>query len=371
MIEWILDWESVRDEANFSELLKERRERLGGCTSQERWMLNLQLGEVRSGREYLAREFALPLSDELEAISEVACACLDDLLGLADFGNEKGDPVRRRMIFEIVSLFDLALALKRLEETDPFERVQKDLLAFIRFLSRKVFFGSEDIVVSTDHDPSDHYHVRHVYTNRAPAEGFGNLVRRVHPLTCRLTRDGRRVLFHHRPKSNFRTLLKMAKQVQTRKDGRDPFKVHDRRGLKLVVAGYEDAIVLQGFITEAIREDGGSIKSLESNLHGEKRLDVDNPHSDPRFRAMKLEVVWEKATFEVVIMVYPDYFSSELATDGTNHRLYRLAQFLGVYGPFLFPPFIYTSVDWGSTSLRSLLEKFQVSQLGWRNGYHA
>ena len=63
----------------------------------------------------------------------------------------------------------------------------------------------------------------------------GRLRERRHLSRCRLLPDRSFGRFDARSKDRFRTVLKLIKQIEKPKPGRDPFLVKDRCGFKFVV----------------------------------------------------------------------------------------------------------------------------------------
>ncbi|MBI4598667.1 hypothetical protein HY734_00550 [Candidatus Uhrbacteria bacterium] len=364
----LLGWRGVYD----VDFLKRQQAWLDRCGDADLVRLNDALDRVRFHRGALIREYAWPIALKFEPVSEMHNARFEELLRRGYVHGDGSLKMRRR--FEAGSLFLLASAYSHIELVDSERNVRDDLLEFMDFLSSKLFLpDSEEITVWTKHNPRKHFRVDGVTINT-------NLWRRSryvreNEVVCRLLSDGTYVIFLDRGKLTFDTILKTGKQVINHESGskKDPYHIRDRRGMRLVFPTWNDADRFATRLEQLITSFGGSFLRRKSNIEGNGRMEQENRHSSPDFKAIKCAVVWEGKSLEILLMAFEEYFTSTLSTGNANHELYRLGQLLDVYFPsMLFPAEVYRSVrSWKNLAIRRLLIDYQVSRLGWRTGHRS
>ena len=338
----------------------ERRQCELGALGPAQWReLCDMVGLARDGRERLLALYANLFTHVLR--TESRCGTTLNPKFLLDLAGTSGDGVMHRHLrFEAVSIFDLAQMLAWVENQPGESRfsVGEDMAQLIDLFTRSLFEeGTQVARVFTYHEPDDHFHVRDVCLDRPPS-GYCPSHVLEHSLVCRTFSNGRLVLLDHRPKGLFETAIKILKQFKAGKASWH--RVFDRRGIKLIVPTVEDAHVLMDLVEAMAKEHGGKFVRGHSNItgNGTARMDADNQHSSPFFKAAKCEFSFNNDArewvFEVLIATFQDHFSSMYATDQVNHELYRLTQALEVYLPLLWPQSVYR-VDWKSSEVQNLL----------------
>ncbi len=355
------DWTGVLDK----EAVRRRQEVLRSYDQDYHHLLSNMLEKVRDERVRLINQYAHSLVDKLGIESSVGTTLNPArLLELALTEGE--DLIDRRVRFEAVSFFDLARFLAWIERLPDESRyvVGEDMGSVIALFKDKLFQErTAQIKVSTYHDPDDNYRVREIGIDRRLDED-PDLVRE-HQMVCRMLQDGRPVRIDHRSKGLFETALKMLKQQAS--GIRRWYQVRDRRGFKLVVPDVQQAKALIDDLQALFRKEGATFRRGHSNMTGNgKRMDRRNPQSSKFFRAAKCEVIWHDRVYEILVVTFQDYFSSQFALDGENHELYRLKQMLDVYFPLLWPAGIY-GIDWSDARrVRRPLMAQKKAMLGWR-----
>lgn len=355
------DWTGVLDE----EAVRRRQEVLRSHDQDYRHLLSNMLEKVRDERVRLINLYAHSLVDKLGIESSVGTTLNPArLLELALTEGE--DLIHKRVRFEAVSFFDLARMLAWIERRPAESRfvVGEDMGNVIALLKEGLFQEkTKQIEVWTYHDPEDNYRVREIGIDHR-LHHDSDLVRE-HPMVCRMLQDGRLVCFDHRPKGLFETALKMIKQQASSIRRWD--QVRDRRGFKLIVPDVQQGKALIDDLQVLFRKAGGTFCRGHSNMTGNgKRMDKHNKQSSKFFRAAKCEVIWHDRVYEILVVTFQDYFSSQFALDGENHELYRLKQMLDVYFPLLWPADIY-GIDWSDERrVRRPLMSQMKAKLGWR-----
>lgn len=344
--------------------IKKRMDFWRGRKKSERKLLNLLLRSVRTERERMTELYLPHLTDRLELESTVAVTPnLRHLLSLATQGGDGPLDVQRR--HEAMRLFDETCAIARMEQLDPIETIYEDLEAMLKLLARELFeTDNQEVCVYTYHDRDDRYRVSDYRVNERLAKD--GLFERENRLVCRTAQiNGNTdyVALHHRIKRHTNAWLKMQKQVQTNRQ--DPFNIKDRCGLKLTVPTVSLALQLVELITKIIEREDGHVVACSQNLTSNGRVDNTNGHSSPNFKVVRLEIWWRKRLFELQVTTFQHYYSSLLAVDAENHKVYRLLQCFDHYFPFLFPTAIYR-VDWTDEQVRRQIMAREIAELGWR-----
>lgn len=366
LTEWRKDWFSL--DAN---VIEKRLAYLQRTSSLERFHLTQAVITIRYGRERLLDHYAYVYADQLAPDSSVGSTPhLDRLLELAVKNGENRQPDPQRW-FEALSLFDQAVAVSRIENEDPYEKIGRDLDSLIDFLRDRLFVGGfEKIDVYSYHDPNNGYtvHSGDVSIDR-PLTRTG-LTRRKSRMTCRRLANNHIAYMHHRIKDPFQTLLKMHRQ-QIERRVKNPFNINDRCGLMFAVPTVEELQELALNLLEILITDHAvEIEPLEMNHETDHRVDVHNQQSSVRYKVAKMLVEWRGRKFEFQFVTFPDYFTSLRSFLESNHELYKLRQAMNYFLPLIWPECIY-EVDWSNPHVRHTLRTWKEAQLGWRvNGDH-
>jgi len=339
--------------------------------SREQTHVTRAMNTLRNGRLRLVREYADIFTDQLELDSSVSTTLNPHrLLELAEkpWADQKPDAQRW---FESISRFDQAVAVAKIEMSDSYEMLARDINDLMDFLWGHLFEPVfEKIEVYCYHDPATGYAVS------AEDVGIGHhlsrpgLKRRKSNLTCRKTMKGELAFFRHRIKDAFDAWLKSQRQVHD-PEKKHPYTVYDRCGLTFIVPTMMELHDVALQIVELLLDHGGTeIEPLDTNFVAEQSIDATNRQSSPAYKAAKTLIQFRGRVYEFQFLTFHDYFTSKRSLNDSNHDLYRLRQTLKYFLPLLWPKEIY-AVDWGNPHIISSLRKWKINQLGLRvNGKH-
>lgn len=382
MIDWVTleswkqDWLEIHERA-----IVDRRVFLTGRKKGDRARLADALEKVQEGRVQHIKDFAFGFADELDTDSSVTTATqLVHLLQIAE-QHKTADALHIHTWFDALSVFDSAVGVAKIEKEEPRAQIGDSLRHLIHFLQTNLFeSGLETVELFVYHDPNNEYTVgpedigfnRHL-SHRAAA----GLTRKKHRLHCRRMLDNGLVFLQDRVKNAFHAWLKIQTQVTKAAAGvdkledKDPFVIHDRCGLMLVVERLENLLHLSDCIEDLIGRSGGSITVRPvDNLQRDGPANLSNGSSSPDYKAKKLCFLWHGREYEIQFMTFHDYFTSKSSLKGSNHMRYKQEQALRWVFPLLWPERVY-GIPWANPQYKGELERRLIARLAWRvNGAH-
>ena len=365
---WQGDWLDPHPDA-----IKVRKQFLEGSLHVDRWLLTLAIQDVRAARLALLTNYAYGFVDQLGIDSSAASTPhLEILLELA---NKPGsnETIDRHRWFDAISLFDQAVAIAKIEQSDPMESVGRDTDGLIDFLDVRLFLsGFEPTTFVVYHDPANDYMVGpdDIGIGRALSHRAEGRMRRTHRLTCRRATDNGLIFLDHRNKLPFHVWLKMQRQVN---EGRvqNPYVVRDRCGLTFAAKDRDSCLAFAQRVEKVLCKDGAHLtEPLDNNFDRTSSADIGNHESAPTHRFAKMSISWRGREFELQFMALFDHFNAGHSLSAANHELYRLRQATMHFFPKIWPAQIY-GIQWRNPRTRHQLRSWKIAQLGWRvNGDH-
>ncbi len=361
LAEWQEDWLDMNPNA-----ISKRRRFLLDASSREQIEFALAVRTITHGRRRLISGCADLFFDQIELDSSIATTINPNRMLMIAQKAIRGKSIDLQRWFEAISRFDQSVAVAKIEIGDSQEELDRDMNRLLDFLNEGFFEDEyEKVGIFCYHDPENGFAVKVEDVGIGHHLSRPGLMRRKSNLTCRQTRQSELAYIRHRTKDPFDTWLKMQRQIHN--SGIDnPYGVHDRCGLKLVVSSDKDLYIVALRLMMLLIEDGGDeIEPLECNYGINKSADDQNKQSSSAYKLAKASVRWRGRVFELQFLTFHDYFTSKRSLLESNHDLYRTRQALDYFLPLLWPKDVY-GIDWSNPGIRSSLYKWKKSQLGWR-----